>query len=1184
MNMLPKLLAISFATALVSCSVNPAVFKELPGRIGGSVTGLEGGGLVLTNNGGDDLPITGDGVFAFASPMERGDSYAVAVKSQPSSPIQICSVTHGSGTAPDGDVTDIQVTCSVTAFNVGGTVTGLAGTAIVLQNSAGDDLTVNADGTFTFATPVASGASYDVTVRMQPSQPTQVCTVAGGMGTVDASNITNVMVTCATSTFTIGGTVTGLAGTGLVLRNSGGDDLAISADGSFTFTAPVASGASYDVTVSGQPSQPTQVCTLRSGTGIVGASNVMNVEVTCATSAFMIGGTVTGLTGAGLVVQDNGGDDLAISGDGSFVFSTPVASGALFAVTVLTQPSLPTQTCTVLGGTGTVGGGNVTSVAINCTTNRYMVGGTISGLVGTVTLQNAGGDDLDVTSNGTFAFATPVLSGSTYNVTVLAQPLVPSQTCTVSAGTGTVGAADVTDVAVTCTTNAFTVGGTVSGLGAGDSITLRNNGGDNLVRSSNGGFTFATPVASGQPYAVTVVSPTSPISQTCTVTSGTGTIGSANITNVAVTCTTNTFTVGGTVSGLAGGDSITLRNNGGDTLVRSANGGFTFATPVASGQPYAVTIVANPTSPISQTCTVTSGTGTVGNVNVTNVAVTCTTNAFTVGGTISGLAGGDSITLRNNGVDNLVRSVNGGFTFATPVASGQPYAVTVVSPTSPISQACTVTSGTGTVGNANITNVAVTCTTNAFTVGGTVSGLAAGDSITLRDNGGDDLVRSASGSFTFATPVASGQPYAVTVVSPTSPISQTCTVTSGTGTVGNANITNVAVTCTTNAFTIGGTISGLAAGDSITLRDNGGDDLVRSANGGFTFATPVASGQPYTVTVAGLTSPVSRTCTLANGAGTVGNGNVTNVAVTCTTSAFTIGGTVSGLAAGDSITLRNNGGDDLVRSANGSFTFATPVASGQPYAVTVVNPTAPISQTCTVTSGTSTVGSTNVTNVAVTCTTNAFTIGGTVVGMTGTGLVLRNNGGGSLPILGNGGFTFATPVASGATYNVSIATQPSGVSCTVVAGTGTVGNANVTNVVVSCGCGDGILEPGEERDPPPGPFSSAPVDSATCRWHFENVPQLYCEGSCSWAGVGGCDQADADIFCKLRTGNPSSTATRFSITTAQPVPGFSCPFAGTQIGTLPLRGVLVNVAYQDSSILANHGPGTVIINPVCTNP
>ena len=78
----------------------------------------------------------------------------------------------------------------------------------------------------------------------------------------------------------------------------------------------------------------------------------------------------------------------------------------------------------------------------------------------------------------------------------------------------------------------FTVGGTVSGLTG--SVTLRNNGGNNLVRNTNGGFTFATALASGSAYAVTVFS--QPAGQTCTVTNGSGTIASANVTNVAVAC------------------------------------------------------------------------------------------------------------------------------------------------------------------------------------------------------------------------------------------------------------------------------------------------------------------------------------------------------------------------------------------------------------------------------------------------------------------------------------------------------------------------------------------------------------------------------------------------------------------------------------------------------------------------
>lgn len=80
----------------------------------------------------------------------------------------------------------------------------------------------------------------------------------------------------------------------------------------------------------------------------------------------------------------------------------------------------------------------------------------------------------------------------------------------------------------------FTVGGTVSGLGNGKSLVLRNNGGNDLTVSANGSFTFAGALTSGSAYAVTVL--TQPTGQTCTVSSGSGTV-SANVGNVAVLCT-----------------------------------------------------------------------------------------------------------------------------------------------------------------------------------------------------------------------------------------------------------------------------------------------------------------------------------------------------------------------------------------------------------------------------------------------------------------------------------------------------------------------------------------------------------------------------------------------------------------------------------------------------------------------
>src|SRR6266478_4555334 len=67
-----------------------------------------------------------------------------------------------------------------------------------------------------------------------------------------------------------------------------------------------------------------------------------------ATGQFTLGGTVVGLTGTGMVLQDNGGDNLTIKpGGASIPFSFSTAVNGVYAVTILTQPSSPSQTCSV---------------------------------------------------------------------------------------------------------------------------------------------------------------------------------------------------------------------------------------------------------------------------------------------------------------------------------------------------------------------------------------------------------------------------------------------------------------------------------------------------------------------------------------------------------------------------------------------------------------------------------------------------------------------------------------------------------------------------------------------------------------------------------------------------------------------------------------------------------------------
>jgi hypothetical protein len=159
-----------------------------------------------------------------------------------------------------------------------------------------------------------------------------------------------------------------------------------------------------------------------------------------ALATYTIGGTVSGLSGT-LILQNNGGDNLSLSADGSVTFSKALASGAAYVVSVLTQPS--GQNCTVSSGSGTATA-NVNTVAIQCT---YTVGGTVSGLSGTLVLQNNGGNDLSLSTDGTFSFSKALSSGAAYAVTVLTQP--SGQLCTVSSDSGT-STSNVTTVSVQC--------------------------------------------------------------------------------------------------------------------------------------------------------------------------------------------------------------------------------------------------------------------------------------------------------------------------------------------------------------------------------------------------------------------------------------------------------------------------------------------------------------------------------------------------------------------------------------------------------------------------------------------------------------------------------------------------------------------------------------------------------------
>ena len=198
-------------------------------------------------------------------------------------------------------------------------------------------------------------------------------------------------------------------------------------------------------------------------------------------------------------------------------------------------------------------GGLTPISSANAYTNTYSITNSPTGNVAELTWVSSGvmaegctlSDPTDATTaNGLNQTGLPPTFSPSYYDVVPPQAVGSSVTtmytlsCQGAAGT-TPAVAILTIVVTPVAASTFTVGGTVTGFPSGTSITLLDNGGDaltltNTSNASSENFVFATPLAGGAAYSVTVQTP--PEDETCSVSNGSGTIGSANVTNVKISC------------------------------------------------------------------------------------------------------------------------------------------------------------------------------------------------------------------------------------------------------------------------------------------------------------------------------------------------------------------------------------------------------------------------------------------------------------------------------------------------------------------------------------------------------------------------------------------------------------------------------------------------------------------------
>lgn len=162
----------------------------------------------------------------------------------------------------------------------------------------------------------------------------------------------------------LGGSVAGLAKTGLVLNNDG-EDLAVAAGAtSFYFTKLIKSDDRYNITIKTQPKGAT--CTITNGSGKANSYSVSTTYVSCITDQYTLGGTISGLSANGLVlVNGTSGRAAPLAGSTTFTFDSTVGDGSPYNVNVLANP--PGLVCTVSNPNGTMGSANNTSLVVGCT-------------------------------------------------------------------------------------------------------------------------------------------------------------------------------------------------------------------------------------------------------------------------------------------------------------------------------------------------------------------------------------------------------------------------------------------------------------------------------------------------------------------------------------------------------------------------------------------------------------------------------------------------------------------------------------------------------------------------------------------------------------------------------------------------------------------------------------------------
>jgi hypothetical protein len=471
------------------------------------------------------------------------------------------------------------------------------------------------------------------------------------------------------------------------------------------------------------------------------------------------------------------------------------------------------------------------------------------------------------------------------------------------------------------TPSTYTIGGSVSGLSSGASLSLANNGGDSMNVAANGSFTFKASLDSGAAYSVSILE--QPGGENCSVSNASGTVASAGVSNVAINCssTPNPAAAGISQSNapqVAAEVLLTMQTLGGSGSQSPTS---TSATASPSAAHFFKAVSSNAASSTTVNCAL-SGTlvlaTAAGDTSASATFNQCQeTSLLAFNGelsysnlSLSATAGGGSQISAS--IDNtltvtlgsLSAAASGDYSFVLQYAPLQSAAFTL----SDMSLSASIKENGMPVDSSSVTNANISLTDDlalspnqlSSNFAYTVASTALNGSITLTTV---QTVKQIADPHEFHTFPYTGQLLIVgsnktraqvtilgdeTFLPPAGEGQLELQIDSGSGSFGAPIYLNWAsiaaiylehVAGATPTYSIGGSVSGLAAGASVSLSDDEVDPVTVAADGTFTFLTPLPAASGYSVTVA--RQPHGATCTVSDGSGTVASAAVSNISVTC---------------------------------------------------------------------------------------------------------------------------------------------------------------------------------------------------------------------------------------------------------------------------------------------------------------